>query len=446
MREDVDVVVVGAGVAGLAAGAELEGAGRSVQFLEARDRVGGRILTTRQTGLELPVELGAEFVHGGDAITMQLAASAGAVVAEAGGEHWRSRNGAIERLHGFWKKIDEVMSRLDPGRDPDRPVIEALPDITGDCSDDERQLLLDYIQGFHAADPMRMGERALAVAEGAGEDDDDERSDRQLRILSGYDRIVSQLAIAVPDRVQLGAVVERVEWSRGDVRVKARVLQSGRAVEIRGRALIVTAPLGVLQARVPEPGAIAFDPAPTVALEAAARLDVGSVVRLAVRLREPIWSTGRVRTPDGDSLARMAFLHADGEIPVWWTPAPVLAPLLIGWCGGPPARELAQRGRASLECTAIDELSRQLHIDRAELEREIVSVGWHDWDADPFARGAYSYVPVGALEAQRTLSEPVDGTLFFAGEACAVKDPGTVHGAIESGREAGRRAAQILRG
>lgn len=439
MRSEVDVVVVGAGVAGLAAAGALARAGRSAEVLEARDRIGGRILTTRQPGMQLPVELGAEFVHGSRAVTIRLASEAGLLVTEVHGEHWRSRHGSFGRVPDFWGKVRGAISRLDPNA-PDRPVIEAISDIAGDLAEDERRLLLEYIQGFHAADPARMGTRALAEAEGAGRDDDDD-SDRQLRIPSGYDRIVSHLAVAFPGSVRLQTVVERITWSAGSARVEARFLASGETLTIDARAAIITVPLGVLKAEPPAPGAIHFDPPVRAISSAAARLEMGFVVRVAVRLREPIWSTGQLRGPGGVSLSRLSFLHADAPIPVWWTPAPLIAPLLVGWCGGPPARALATPGRSALTALVREVLAEHLRLPAAELEKELISITWHDWQADPYSRGAYSYVPVNAQDAQQTLARPLNGTLFFAGEACAAGDNGTVHGAIESGWHA---AEQVL--
>ncbi len=445
MKTKTDVIVIGAGVAGLAAAGELARGGLDVQVLEARDRLGGRILTVRQPGLELPLELGAEFVHGADTSTMRIAAEAGLLVAEVTGEHWRARGGRLSVVNGFWEKIEMAMSRLDPERAPDRPATEALADVASDFSDDDRRLLLEYVQGFHAADPARIGEQALAVAEGAGEDDDDDASDRQLRLLSGYDRVVAHLAAAIAGRVVLHTAVERIEWRRGSVQVHARTDQ-GEPLTFRGRAAVITVPLGVLQAVAGSPGAMQFEPEISRLRTAASRLAVGSVVRIAMRLREAIWLTGKVRATDGSSLARLSFLHSDARIPVWWTPAPLLAPLLVGWCGGPPAAELSALGRAGIERLAVEELASQLRIEAEDLHGEVLSISWHDWQNDPYARGAYAYVPVGALDAQRALAEPEEDTLCFAGEALAGKDTGTVHGAIDSGVGAARRLLERAAG
>src|SRR5262245_26779745 len=95
-----DVLVIGAGAAGLAAAHSLAGAGLSLGVLEARDRVGGRVATLRPVGAELPVELGAEFVHGRPPETLAIVRAAGLALCELEGESWMSLGGRLSRADG----------------------------------------------------------------------------------------------------------------------------------------------------------------------------------------------------------------------------------------------------------------------------------------------------------------------------------------------------------
>ena len=147
-----------------------------------------------------------------------------------------------------------------------------------------------------------------------------------------------------------------------------------------------------------------------------------------------------------ERLDTLSFLHgtSDVDFPIWWTTYPVRSPLLVGWCGGPKALQLAGRRSDEIESAALRSLAKLLPTTVASLRKHLVSSHVHDWISDPFSRGAYSYSRVGGDDAPARLARPVEGTLFFAGEAA---DPegrtGTVHGAIATGR---RAAAQAVRG
>src|SRR5439155_1114587 len=115
-------------------------------------------------------------------------------------------------------------------------------------------------------------------------------------------------------------------------------------------------------------------------------------------------------------LGDLSFLHAlDEAYPTWWTSLPLHAPLLTGWAGGLPARRLAGNSPQELASAALANLSRVLKIPRRRLDGLLESFHVHDWQRDRFSRGAYSYVPVGALAARRTLARPIEQTHIVAG-------------------------------
>jgi monoamine oxidase len=110
--------------------------------------------------------------------------------------------------------------------------------------------------------------------------------------------------------------------------------------------------------------------------------------------------------------------------------------MLVGWAGGPAAAKLAGKRQDELIAAAVESIARLLGFSRSRVESELESCRVTDWQADPFARGAYSYVPVGGLDAMKQLAKPVQRTLFFAGEATHEGLSGTVAGAIASGQRA----------
>ena len=444
-RNDADVIVIGGGVAGLAAARALIEAGARVVLLEARSRIGGRVCTVRDDRLTIPVELGAEFIHGAAPETTEIVRDAGITTYEVLGERWRAGRGQLRRVDDYWERLDLVMRRLDPRLEPDRSFQEFLDTKPGGRRlARERTLAAEFIQGFHAADLRRVSARSLAEGGSPG-DDPDER--RMARIFDGYDRVPHWIARGLDEVVRVDSVVDRVEWQRGAVRVSVMSRRRRPAYTLSARAAIVALPLGVLQTPPPAPGAVVIDPDPAAFRTALQSMVSGGVLRIVLAFREAFWTERAIRgVPDRSNLACMHFLHTlHAPIPVWWTSFPVRAPMLTGWVGGPRAWSLMRLGREAVLETALDTLARHLSLRQRTLASLVTGFWMHDWLDDPYSRGAYSYPLVGGSEAARTLARPVQGTLFFAGEAMdSEMRSGTVHGAIGSGRRAAQLATRAL--
>ena len=226
----------------------------------------------------------------------------------------------------------------------------------------------------------------------------------------------------------------RITWKRGRVRVH---LGDGR--ELEGKSALITVPLGVLKAR-----ALVLDPVVPTVERALPLLHMGSVLRLALLFTEPFWEEQRDLIDHAASPYDLSFLHAHKEpIGTWWTAYPTRAPLLIGWAGGPKARDLGGQSLDQLTALGLRILADQFGITTRKL-RGLLEASWtHDWQRDPYSIGAYSYPGVGGAEASKLLARPAAGTLFFAGEAATPEGRnGTVDGAIATGT---RAAKQLLR-
>jgi len=397
MRSPVDAIVIGAGVAGLAAARQLQLRRLGVVVLEARDRIGGRVHTLRPRGWPVPVEAGAEFVHGRPKALLPLAREAREV---QGGRC----SGALERQDDVWESVMEKLERLPAARE--RTVAEALSTLRWRLrtTPEERQLAADFLEGFNAARLDRASMKAIAQQLRASARIE---GDRIARIPRGYDVVPHRLARGL--RIELRTRVRVVRWSRAGV----EVLADGQRWQ--GRRAIVTLPLGVLQA-----GAVRFDPhLPAWKSSAIAALAMGPVVKVALLFERPHW-------PDD-----LAFLHAHGQpVPAFWRPLPSRAPVLVGWAASRNADAL--RGR-----DPVDAALRSLSSVLKKRLRPVRALAF-DWQRDELSRGAYSWVPVGAVKAQRALAERV-GPLHFAGEATDFAGAcGTVHGAIDSGIRAAR--------
>ena len=436
MADVADVVVVGAGAAGVAAARALHEQGMNVVVLEARERIGGRVFTCRDANTLVPIELGAEFIHGSADELQSLLRDARLANFDVAGERYVTVGKQLRPLSNFWEQLDRVMRRLKGPPARDRSFREFLDDRPGgDRLARERRLALQWVEGFHAADTRLISSHSLADAGWPAEDDEERRLGR---VVDGYDRVIEWLAASLAGRIRLGAVVTRVRWAPGNVVVYVRQPDGRERFAIEARAAVVAVPLGVLKADVGEIGAIEFVPELRAKQRALAALAVGSTVRVVLRLRDRFWSS------DYDTLS---FLHSsDKDFPTWWTAYPMRAPLMVGWCGGPNASRLSRLGAGEIEARAISALSRQFHMSRQRLAGLVEGFWTHDWEHDPFSRGAYSYSVVGGSEAPSWLARPLRRTLFFAGEAADSEgSTGTVHGAIASGRRAARQIKRALR-
>jgi monoamine oxidase len=143
-------------------------------------------------------------------------------------------------------------------------------------------------------------------------------------------------------------------------------------------------------------------------------------------------------------MADLSFLFTDDpQFPTWWTSNPLPYPILTGWAAGPNAGAHTGRSKDEIIQSAMQSLARIMGVAEAELRVQLTGSFMHDWQADPFARGAYSYAAVGGMDAAQTLAAPITDTLYFAGEATNGDGyNGTVHGAIATGLRAAKELLQ----
>ena len=396
----VDVLVVGAGAAGLAAADELVRGGRSVLVVEARDRIGGRCYTRRIPGVPAPVELGAEFIHGRPQATIALLKKANVAAVDSTRTQLVALGGKLQTVNIF-AQAQRVARAPFTGRDVSFHAFlrkKRLPRLT-------RTLATMMVQGFDAADPRKASAREIVEEWNGGG-----LGASQPRPWGGYASLLESLAAPV----QLQTVVTRVRWQRHSVHVEG--LLRGEPWRAWAPRAVMTLPIGVLGSLIKEKRL------------ALARLESGPVIRVAMAFREAFWEK---RHPG------VAFFHSpDAPFPTFWTPLPMHAPLITCWAGGPKAERMTGSSEARLLKAAMESVRSVL----GEVETP-KAVLMHDWKADPFARGGYSYVKVGGTGAREELAAPLDDTLFFAGEATDTEQSGTVGGALASGI---RAAKEIL--
>ncbi|GAC1420710.1 MAG: NAD(P)/FAD-dependent oxidoreductase [Acidobacteriaceae bacterium] len=428
------VIVIGAGIAGLAAARCLAEAGNRVLVLEASPRVGGRIYTVHDK--DEVIELGAEFVHGRPPELWSLIEEAGLETYELDGPNLAFHNGHFEPRDEE-AVFTPVLQELERWSGPDIPFAQYLDRHPLD--EETRRASIGYVEGFNAADHRVISVASLGIQQKAEEEID---GDRLFRLNAGYSKLPEYIARKVAESgatIELEAVVRQINWSNGSVQVAAQL--KGKPLHFEAAKAVITLPLGVLQSRTVE-----FSPVPEPVREAR-RLRMGQARRFTLVFRQKFWTaesdsqTVRAQDVPGD----FSFLFSFGAMPpVWWTPLPNPSRTLTGWVGGPRSEALLGLNADQLGRLACETLAPIFGVSANSLHDLLLKCHVHDWQQDELFQGAYSYVPAGALDACSKMTIPAANTLFFAGEHTDTTGHwGTVHAALRSGLRAARQILDV---
>lgn len=426
MTSETDVVVIGAGAAGLGAARAVRAAGRAAIVLEASARIGGRAWTAHPPELGgVWFDMGAIWLHDAEHNPLTpLARQAGErLLNSAEIRTKRSFVGdrpatpaELAEFDAAWDRFEQTADRLlrEGGDAPLADVARALPDdpwaLTVEswegpvicCADADAFSLLDWRRnGLMGSNLVPQG---------------------------GIGTFLATLADGLDVRRQTPAT--RIAWDGSGGRVTVETPNG----TLRAGAVVVTVSTGVLAS-----GAIRFDPAlPAPTQDAIIALPMGLAIKVALRAIGP----GRLGLPSHCALDHQ--VRRSGEPFMIFQCWPHGRDYVQGWIGATPAWELARAGDAAVADFALAELRKMLGGQVDALLAGGARLVTH-WDADPLVRGAYSYVAPGQAAARATLGEPLgDGRLSFAGEACHEGLAGTVGGAWLSGEAAARTAVAAL--
>jgi monoamine oxidase len=430
MRGSPDVLILGAGAAGLAAAVELSAAGRSVTLIEARERIGGRAWSLRVPGLPAPIELGAEFIHGKTPATFDALRRTGLAAIDSPRTRWFLRNGALEPMDSMRSEVRGAM-RVTPALEKRDVTFQQFLAGRRNLSAFARAFARRMVEGYDAADPGRVSAREIAE-EWTSESVTDMP---QFRPSGGYSALMDRLLVLAGARAELrlGTVVHAVRWRRGRVEVEGET--RGRAFRAAAPRALVTLPAGVLRLAPGAAGAVRFEPALRQKRRALSHIVAGGVLRVVMQYPRAFWEE-----LDGGRYCNASFFHSPySAFPTVWTALPARTPLLVAWSGGPRAVALSSASPGDVVRRAVMSVN-TLFGGRAGAAGLPVGSWVHNWQRDPYAHGAYSYVTVGGRGARRELAQPVAGTLYFAGEATDETEPGTVAGALQSGQRAAQQA------
>jgi monoamine oxidase len=425
-----DVIIIGAGAAGLAAAGVLSASGIQVIVLEARDRIGGRIFTRHG---DLPIELGAEFIHGKPREIFDLMRKFQLLFYDVTERHWFMNDGLLKKSDEYWTDLKQITEAMKDVGVKDLSFKEFLD--RHNYSTSTKELAALFIEGFHASSIDQIGIRGLIKAQEAADEID---GDSSFRAFGGYHSIIDRFyerALSQGTIFHFETVVEEIRWRANEVEIAAQTKNGSN--QFNANRALITLPLGVLQS-----GKILFTP--SVKEQAIQNLVMGQVVKINLDFREAFWEELKLRADhDEENPFNLGFIHApNARFPTWWTQLPLRTTLLTGWAGGSKAEKMLGKNDGQILEFALDSLKLIFGIPHNRIYDQLCAVYFHNWQVDPFTLGAYSYVPVNSLQAQVELARPVENTLFFAGEATNTEGHlGTVHGAIASGV---RAANQIL--
>lgn len=406
---DADALVVGAGAAGLMAARRLARKGLRVIVLEARDRIGGRVAERVISGSSERVEIGAEFIHGAAPQTMALLREAGIRSLPVGDTGWTfDEHGGMQPDDRDFGQTAALLAQASALKD-DVSVDAYLEHFEREpATRSAAELARTFVEGFDAADPAIASVKGIAQEVGSGVDFNSTRPE------GGYGPVFAALhesCVEAGVDVRLLMRVQKIAWQRGGV-----IVTCARET-LSASAAIITLPVGVLRA-----GEVTFDPPlPDVKQHAMAGIEMGPVVKVCLAFTKAFWNGAFYRS-------------ASLPFGAYWTQYPKATTTLVAWAGGPRAAALVEKSADEVIEVAMQGLATMFGD---AIRRDFIGAVWHNWSSDPFARGAYSYVRVGAMESREELAEPIDATLFFAGEACAAGGQGgTVHGAFATGERA----------
>jgi monoamine oxidase len=402
---DTDVVVIGAGAAGVAAARRLAAAQVPTVVLEARSRVGGRAWTMRGAGL--PLDLGCGWLHSADENEWAAVATMAGFTIDRTPPPWGIRRNTIgfppEELADFRAVSERFFTRLHAAdaSEPDRPASDYLE--PGNRWNPLINSLSTYISG---AELDKVSVHDLNNYHDSGEN---------WRVAEGYGALVEAYAAPLDVRLECPATAIhhagkrlRIETPKGD---------------IHARAAIVAVPTSMLAREMPR-----FVPALPEKVAAAEKLPLGLDDKFFLHIDRAEYLPVETR-----------IFGARDRLTGTYQLRPFGRPVIECYFGGSLARELEQEGGDAFARLAIDQIAAHLGAD---IKKRLKPLLGSAWGRDPYALGAYSYARPGDAGARTVLAETVDDRLFFAGEACSVNDYSTAHGAYRTGEMA---AEEVLR-
>jgi monoamine oxidase len=425
-----DVIIIGGGAAGLAAGREISKTGKKIFMLEARNRIGGRIHTLNVPEFSVPLEAGVEFIHGEMPVTQALLKEAGIPYYITEGNYYSIRNGKFQESDSLGETFSVIFEKAGSLKQ-DLPFEKFLDQyLNEDKYKAIRETARGLAEGYDVADVQRVSTFALI------EEWKDFGQSESYRIKGGHIKLADFLHGKIKKHggeIFLSTVVKEIKWKRNSVEV---IDNKGRSYS--ARKVLITVPLGVLQSGAGNEAHINFFPALSEKLKAAKSIGYGTAIKVFLEFKNAFWepSENQIRyTPE------LGFLISDTLFTAWWTQLPDKTPLLTAWLAGPNSEKYKNKSDDDMITMTLDALSHIFNTSKTFLVENLRAGKVVNWQTDPFSLGAYSYATVESTKAKEVLTKPIEETIFFAGEALS---EGTVMGTLEEALANGIRTAKEL--
>ncbi len=419
------IIVIGAGAAGLMAAYELSKNNKKVIVLEASTRLGGRICTLMNDSFSVPVELGAEFIHGNLPLTLGLLEQAGIKYHATKGKMYHIEKGKFKKGEDGADHWDELMKCMKELKN-DLPLSEFLQQYFSDEKYESlRESAKHFAEGFDLADVSKVSTCSL-YKEWSNEEH------KQFRIDGGYQQLINYLESECKKNgciIYNDCCVKKISWQKNEVNIItmcSRYFQSEK--------VIITVPLCVLQSDKLDLNYIEFLPAIDEYLHAAKNIGFGNVIKILLEFDEAFWQSEK---------KNIGFVFTGEQIPTWWTQLPEENNILTGWFGGMQTEKFNKASNEELLQYALQSLSSAFDKPADDLKIKLKAWKIINWKNEPNIGGGYSYDTVNTAKARKILNRPIQQTIFFAGEALYEGETkGTVEAALETGKAAALKVLQ----
>jgi monoamine oxidase len=403
LPSEVDVAIIGAGAAGLGAARALEASGLSVIVLEARDRIGGRAHTI-MAAPGIPFDLGCEWLHSADKNSFTAIAGDLGFKIDRNRPPWRDQayDAAFSKTQRaeFFAAIDAFYDRAEEAAENEIDAPAATCLVPGNPWNPMIDAVSTYINGFELANVSLHDMDAY------------EDTEINWRLPSGYGALIS--AYGAPCPVVLNTEVTVIDHSGARIRI-----ETSRGT-VSAAQVIIAVPTNLLANEN-----VRFHPPLPAKVDAAAGLPLGADNKVMLALDDAD------KWPADIGLRGAAVRTNVGSFHL----RPSGLPCIAGFYGGTFARELEDAGEGALAAQAVDEIVALLGSD---IRGKLKPLAESRWCHDRFAQGAYSAAKPGHADARAVLAAPLDGRLFFAGEATSPNFFSTAHGARDSGARAAK--------
>ena len=423
-----DVIIVGAGAAGLVAAKLLAESGKKILLLEARDKVGGRIQLIED--FSFPVQGGAEFIHGNLRTTFDL-------LKEAGLKKEKLKGNFCRVIKGRWSVEGDIAPYWEL-------LMKKLMDCHNDMSVDSfleknfyakkyeklRGQFRRYVEGYDAADTKYTSVLALKKEMEHGDE-------TQYRPVPGYDALIDYLykiCLKYKGVVKTNEAVINISRNK-NVQV---ITTAGKYFS---QKIIIAVPLGVLQSRKGNKSFINLPSYLDAYTKNVKKIGNGGVIKFLLEFDKAFWLEKKFLQEN--KIPPPSYIFTDEAIPTWWTQHPSKAPLLTGWIAGPPSFKMKDYSNRKFKDLLLESLQSIFALPKATLEQRLINYKVMNWIKEPHILGGYSYPTLQTEKAREFMGQPYEDTFYFAGEYLVENSSSTVDAALQSGRDAAMKILSL---